>query len=409
MRRSVARALLALGTASGLLAAAPAAAVTFNLNSLNAGTAQGTQARRGFEIAAGYWASVFTDNITINLNIGFSTLGTGILGSTGSTTAAVYNTAFYTALAGDRTSALDNSAVANLRPLTAGDGTLVGTGAVTFLANDLNAAGNGYVDTATRLDNDGSANNRGLQLNTSLAKATGITTNYLGTAINYGAADGSIQFSDAFKFDFDPTDGIDADAFDFIGVAIHEIGHALGFRSGVDTIDAYTSPGGTTTRVGALETAINVGTALDLFRYGTEGQLDWSTQGTPYFSIDGGANQLFGDSRFATGVRNGDGRQASHWKDSAAGDPQLGNLDPTSGRGQLQEVTALDLAAFDAIGWNVNFDVLNNSGYRLSTAQIYANAVGVPEPGSWAMMLLGAGLTGAAMRRRRRTRVAFAA
>ncbi|MFH7813512.1 NF038122 family metalloprotease, partial [Acetobacter lovaniensis] len=76
-------------------------------------------------------------------------------------------------------------------------------------------------------------------------------------------ADGSITFSSAFAFDFDPTDGIEANSFDFIGVAIHEIGHALGFVSGVDTYDGRTSPG--STNLSSLEGSV-VASQLDLFR-----------------------------------------------------------------------------------------------------------------------------------------------
>ena len=75
-------------------------------------------------------------------------------------------------------------------------------------------------------------------------------------------------------------------------------------------------------------------------------------------------------------------------------------MDPTSGRGQLQEVTALDLAAFDAIGWNSNVNVLANPGYRFTSAQAFAASV--PEPGTWAMMLGGFGAVGFAMRRRKK-------
>lgn len=41
----------------------------------------------------------------------------------------------------------------------------------------------------------------------------------------------SIGFNSAFNFDFDPTDGIAAGKLDFDSVAVHEIGHALGFTS----------------------------------------------------------------------------------------------------------------------------------------------------------------------------------
>ena len=65
---------------------------------------------------------------------------------------------------------------------------------------------------------------------------------------------------------------------------------------------------------------------------------------TKNFSLDGCATSL---GTFSTGVVHGDGRQASHWKDNLG----LGIMDPTAGTGELLTVTALDLTAFDAIGW----------------------------------------------------------
>jgi len=408
----VAKRLLLSALAVSAATAAPADALTFNLIDTG-GTEQGTTARRGFEVAAYYWSSVLTNNVTVNLNIGFSALPTGVLGSTGSTTSIQFNSAYYGALAANSTSSADALAVANLKPLAATP--TFGVNGLSARVNDFNAANNGYVDTATRIDGDGTQNNATVSANTSVLKALGITTNANGQTINYGAADGTVRFSSGFEFDFNPLDGISATGFDFIGVAIHEIGHALGFRSGVDTYDAYTSPGdGVTapsTRTNALETATFL-TPLDYFRYGQPGELDWSTQGVPYFSLDGGVSQVFGDSRMSTGRYNGDGRQASHFKDSPAGQPQLGNLDPTSGRGQMQEVTALDLTAFDVIGWRTSFDPLTRSDYRLSTSSIYYNylfATGaIPEPATWATMVLGVGFVGGAMRRRARVKVAMA-
>jgi hypothetical protein len=401
--------LLSTVAALCVVSAGTAQAATFVLTDTG-GAAVGTQARAGFDIAAAYWSSVLKDNVTINLNVGFSALGTGILGQTGSARSLLSMNQAYTALNNDRTSALDNLAVASLRPL--GTSTSVtGAGAVSAITNNFanrTNATNGYTDLSTRIDNDGSVNNSTVAVTKASAKALGATVDVNGNAITNTGADGSITFSNLFSFDFNPTDGIEANSFDFIGVAIHEIGHALGFVSGVDSYDARTSPGQTTAgNLTSLEDFV-VMSQLDLFRYSSAGNLDWSTQNVPYFSIDGGATQLFGDSRFSTGTLNGDGRQASHWKDSAAGVPQLGILDPTSGRGQMQEITALDLAAFDAIGWNVSFDVLANSGYRYSTADAYrAFAVAVPEPATWGMMILGFGMIGGAARRRN-TKVSFA-
>lgn len=408
-----------LGAAAALAAlavGAPAQAATFVLTDTG-GAGGGTQARIGFNIAALYWSSVLTDNVTINLNIGFRALGAGVLGSTGSANTLLSMRQGYTALAGDVSSVLDATAVANLPTL--GVSALGPTfGAVTYTGNALNPTGNGYLDNATRIDNDGGVNNSTLAVTKASAKALGITTDVNGNAVNQNSADGSITFSNSFAFDFDPTDGIAANAFDFIGVAIHEIGHALGFVSGVDSIDARTSPNGPNATMAGTSEGFVTFSQLDLFRYGSAGVLDWSTQGNPYFSIDGGRNQLFGDSRLSDGRfngavdPNGRGEQASHWRDSTSGVPQRGILDPTSGRGQLQEVTALDLAAYDAIGYNVSFDVLQNSGYRFTTADAYrafAAEAAVPEPATWMQMLLGFGLLGGALRyRRRRTAVRFA-
>lgn len=49
--------------------------------------------------------------------------------------------------------------------------------------------------------------------------------------------DGSITFNSKRTFDFDPSNGITAGQFDFVGTATHEIGHVLGFISGVDILD----------------------------------------------------------------------------------------------------------------------------------------------------------------------------
>lgn len=399
--------LLGAAAIAAVAISAPAQAVTFNLISTTPGTAAGTQARQGFEIAAAYWSSVLTDNITVNLQIGYATLGTGILAQAGSARTLLSMNQTYAAMATDISSALDTQAVANLPVLgLSAINTNTGPpGAVVATTNAINATNNGYLDTATRLDNDGGVNNSTTAITKASAKALGVAIDVNGTAVNYASPDAAITFSDAFAFDFNPTNGISADAFDFIGVAIHEIGHALGFVSGVDSYDLRTSPNGPNRTSGLLEGLV-VMSQLDLFRYSAAGRLDWSTQNTPFFSIDRGASQLFGDSRFSQGQYNGDGRQASHFKDSPAGQDQLGVMDPTSGRGQMQEVTGLDLAAFDTIGYQVNFDVLADNGrYRLNTRDIYAGIVGggVPEPSTWLQLILGFGVLGGAVRRRKQT------
>ncbi|MGL4540887.1 MAG: NF038122 family metalloprotease [Polymorphobacter sp.] len=190
------------------------------------------------------------------------------------------------------------------------------------------------------------------------------------------------------------------------------MGHALGFISGVDTYDYYGGPGGPGRASNINLNNYATGTVLDLFRYsndpsnlvvGTAPVLDWSVKTASYFSVDGGVT-AYGGGYFSTGAYNGDGRQASHWKDAAAGATQLGLLDPTISYGQRGIITALDLAAFDAIGWNTSVNVIANAGYTyLSTANaVYSgNIANVPEPASWALLITGFGLVGGVLRRRR--------
>ena len=150
--------------------------------------------------------------------------------------------------------------------------------------------------------------------------------------------------------------------------------------------------------------------------YGPDGVLDLSVGTDSYFSIDGGKTALFGNS-FSTGAYNGDGNQASHWKDAEGTTfeqvctKQLGIMDPTFCFGQMGTVTALDLAAYDAMGWNISFDVLKNAGYNATSGSIYSQFLSaVPEPTTWAMMLTGFGMVAGALRGRRKpsVRVNFA-
>jgi hypothetical protein len=377
------------------MATTPASALTIVLTDLG-GVGAGSQALAGFAKAASFWSQVLTNNVTVNLDVKFSTLGPNILGSTGSTTNGVFLQPFVQQLQATGNSALDAAATANAQSFKpSADGP--GLGAYSALISGPKADGSGVLTAGglvTVLDNDGSRNNDSLSVNTSVLKAIGVTPTY--AANNPTGRDGSVSFSDAFLFDFDPTDGIDAGAFDFVGIAIHEIGHALGFRSGVDTYDVNTGFTGNLNNFTFM-------TQLDLFRFSAAsaalGVNDWQIGGTPYFSIDGGAT-AFQAGNFATGTNFGDGRQASHWKDSAAGVPQLGIMDPTFGRNQQGIITTLDLAAFDAMGWNIFYDVIANPGRTFSTRDPNFGIGAVPESSTWTMMIFGFGLVGSTLRRR---------
>ena len=149
--------------------------------------------------------------------------------------------------------------------------------------------------------------------------------------------------------------------YDFVSVVLHELGHGLGFVSG---IDAQTSQ-------------LALPTALDMFRYSNQsanqGAIDYAVGGSKYFSTNGGQTQT---GEFSTGVDTslgGDGDQASHWKANAQ--PYLGIMSSTIQKGETRQVSALDLTAFDYIGWDVNHSAQLNLSALQQNAKNKANYI----------------------------------
>jgi hypothetical protein len=261
------------------------------------------------------------------------------------------------------------------------------SGGISGLTVGVNSAGNNDTSVGATLNGTQTAS-RVLYQNTSVIKA-------LGGPVSAATIDGSMTFSSTFAFDFDARDGITAGTFDFLGVAIHEMGHALGFVSGVDFFDVYSYPNGPGR--GSLGYDLNdtsIFSALDMFRYSAPGTLNMRTGGSPYFSIDGGQTALM-NGYFSTGRYNGDGNQASHWKEEPFCGVGLGIMDPTFCFGQMGFVTGQDLAAYDAMGWNLSVDALRYAGE--SSADI---ARRLPEPGTWALLIGALGLMAASRRKK---------
>lgn len=386
---------------------------------------QGAQALYAFQKAANYWNKTLSNNATIRIDIGYAALGSNVLGSTSSNSNVVTVADIYHGLQSTGSSSLDSVAVSHLPQLANG--------------TDLSMRVNAYIDPASkfgvdpnapsRISSGGNTINQYLDVNSAVLKAMGMHADYSGSYASR-QTDAQITFSSDFAFDYNPADGIGPGRYDFTAVAVHELGHALGFVSGADVFDIVggNGPLAPAFNAGAFgSTNIDdfaIGSTLDLFRYGAAVDhgmryLNWGANKTAFFSIDGGAS-IFNQSQaqqeaafFSTGAYNGDGHQASHWHDNID-IPDLGGLcflstgsvgimDPTFAACAEGAVTQNDLAAFDAMGWNLNQNILNQPGYRASSADIYAMeglAQAVPEPASYAMLLAGLGIAGGLARLR---------
>lgn len=202
----------------------------------------------------------------------------------------------------------------------------------------------------------------------------------------FGATDGIITFSTNYNFDFDNSDGVTAGHVDFETVAAHEIGHVLGFISLVDRVDELLDEG--------TPGATPVG-AMDLFSFAND-QSGQDPSNTSEFTTfprlmkpgqERILDQIFpardsdAEIPLSEGHFNGDGRQASHWKDDQFIEIEtlIGMMDPTLGFGESWQITDSDLRAFDLIGYDIT----------------------VPEPASLIVMATGALVV---LRRKRRFR-----
>lgn len=318
---------------------------SININP-GSGLSGNSAALAAFNRAAGHWMSYFSDPVSININAdltgGFA--NPNIIGQASSQVLqAPYSTirnAIVADAAGDSFRSIDASLP------TSGQ-------FVALLPSGYTLSGN-------------------LQLTKANAKALGFT----GLDGLFGANDATIQFNNGFTFDYDNSDGVTPGMVDFETVATHEIGHALGFTSTVDNIDGSTAPFAVTP------------STFDLFRF-TNGGGGTPTSAAEFstFARDlrPGGDVLFTDTvsgfRLSTGLTQGDGRQASHWKDDQISGTYIGVMDPTLPSAVIEPVTTADLKALALIGWNVQ----------------------VPEASTWSAIAAMAATVGTQLWRRRRS------
>ena len=312
--------LAALAVALGSLLAQTRsqANLTFSLLA-DAGTPQNVV--DGFALAASRWSAVLADDLTVNLDIGFLSLPSGIVAQA----APVFLDRDYSvvtaALNGHPTSADDFSAYSHLQP------------------------GPAYSRLINHTCDNPAGANSGIPYVNSLPSVTLTRANakVLGLLGASPALDGTIRFNSATAFDFNPADGTSAGQIDFVTAAAHEIGHALGFVSAVDKVE---------TLLGAGPASQIPATVFDLFRFSTAslapgaGVLDDTADArAKFFSVDGASAV----AQFANGAGYGGGYEASHWKEWTF----TGLMDPTLFPGTQRAIGTTDLRAFDVLGYTL--------------------------------------------------------
>jgi hypothetical protein len=314
----------------------------------------------GMEMAGRLWSSYLKDPVTINIHVGVvssSTLPTNVIGGAlpgiqadqqvgtvrDRLTVEAGNLNYAAALSGS----YDGRSFDDKVAATWNKGTKLST----------------YVDFTVDGEFDSDLfQTSTLNVNRANAKAMGLSVS------NTSSLDGYILFSNlvgartstgqTISWNYNYTGTPTSDQLDFLSTAVHEIGHVLGFVSGVDrpswmtnTIDE--------SQVNAFHDNANqqvrTATPLDLFRYTKSdrremsyGILPGSSETSRYFSLDSGITKIADFSTGADTFRGGDGSQASHWKHGVAS-----VMAPKLRIGIRQLVGALDLRAMDVIGWDL--------------------------------------------------------
>jgi hypothetical protein len=303
-----------------------------------------------FNRAALAWEARISDPITITISADLAALGSGILGSTSSVVLqASYSTIRNQMVADAADEGADDAIVASLPTSAQFTATIPGG---TLLSSNL-----------------------------SVSKANAKALGFTGLDGTFGVNDATINFSSTFAFDYDNSDGVGAGLIDFETVAAHEIGHALGFSSFVDSVNA----GATTVQL----------LTLDLFRFANDTAADPTSaaQFTTFArnmipGVDTITDEILGataEYRMSTGLTNAafpgtDGRQASHWKADELTSTFIGLMDPTLSTGQFYGPQNSDFRALDLIGYDI---------------------VAVPEPSATGLALALLGFAGWRENRRR--------
>lgn len=268
---------------------------------IGAGGPAGSNA--SFAAAEAYLESKYSDPITIQINVSWSNLGSGVIGATGSN--FVNGIAYSTVRTGLVNRMDANDTIQSWLP----------TGSTAPFR--FTAASSTVTDQAT--------------LKTTFA-------NYRSMGFTNGSgAVASMTYNSAFSFDFDPSNGVSANLLSLVDTVVHETTHAMGFVSAGDS-------GGEPT-------------VLDLFRFQrVSGSYPTTVQQFQTLArlVAAGSDCVssVGTSMWRMSPGGSGNYQASHFFEQA---PSIGIMDPAEANGETNYPNyykTSDATMVDAIGWD---------------------------------------------------------
>ncbi|NEQ55339.1 MAG: hypothetical protein F6K11_35350, partial [Leptolyngbya sp. SIO3F4] len=235
---------LALLSVVAITNPSPAKALTFNFSH---GADAPQEVHDAITAAGNLWSSHLSDDVELNIHIDFGELPEGILGGARPNMVRVKYEDVLKGMFLDKTSTADQIAFNNLqineKDRKALEEYSLGRLDVSKLKFSKESEfsllmtqstlqdpknNDGSKSKEVYLDNNGNENNRHIWMTRANAKALGLVDRYS------QEFDATIRFNNSALWDFYRSDGISSDALDFLTVAQHEIGHALGVVSGSD-------------------------------------------------------------------------------------------------------------------------------------------------------------------------------